>query len=83
MAARTNPRRLLRRPAAVLVGVFLGLGVLGTATGTALGAVGAASATPFDGHRHDAPRFDGRGYDGPWRDDPWRDGPGPGFRPGP
>ncbi len=83
MATRPDLRRL-GRPAAVLVAVFLGLGALGTAAGTALGAVGAASASPFDGgHRHDGPWRDGPGYDGPWRDGPGRDEPGPGFRPGP
>ncbi len=88
MATRPDLRRL-GRPAAVLVAVFLGLGALGTAAGTALGAVGAASASPFDGgHRHDGRGYYGRGYDGPRydgpRDDgPGRDGPRPGFRPGP
>lgn len=46
------------RPA-VLVALILGLGVLGTVAGTALGEVGAASAgaTPGPGHHHDDPRF--------------------------
>jgi hypothetical protein len=53
-----------RRPAAILIALFIGLGVLGAAGGTALGAVGAASAaTPFgDGHHHHG---DGRGPRGP------------------
>jgi hypothetical protein len=58
MRTPTIPRRH-RRPLAVLVAVFLGLGALGTAAGTALGAVGAASATPFAGGHHDhGPGFD-------------------------
>lgn len=53
-----NTRRL-RRPAAVLVALFLGLGGLGAAAGTALGAVGAADAGPRagHGHLHDDPRL--------------------------
>ncbi len=91
MATRTDLRRL-GRPAAVLVAVFLGLGALGTAAGTALGAVGAASAAPFGGHRHDGRGDDGRGWDGrgwdgprygaPGYDGAWRVGPAPGVRPG-
>jgi TRAP-type mannitol/chloroaromatic compound transport system permease large subunit len=50
MRAPTMPRR---RPLAVLVAVFLGLGAPGTAAGTALGAVGAVSAAPFAGGHHD------------------------------
>jgi hypothetical protein len=41
-----------RRPVAVLVALFLGLGAVGTAAGAALGAVGAASAGPHIGHHH-------------------------------
>jgi hypothetical protein len=52
MRTPTMPRRL-RRPLAVLVAMFLGLGALGTAAGTALGAVGAVSAMPFAGGHHD------------------------------
>lgn len=46
--------RAARRPIAVLVALFVGLGALGAAGGTALGAVGAASTSaPFgDGHHH-------------------------------
>lgn len=51
----------LRRPAAALVALFLGLGGLGTAAGAALSAVGTASADapPGFGHHHDddGPRF--------------------------
>jgi hypothetical protein len=36
-----------------VLAVFLGLGALGTAAGTALGAVGAVSAAPFAGGHHD------------------------------
>lgn len=51
----TPSARRLRRPVTVLVALFLGLGVVGTAAGTALGAVGAASATHADGPRDHGP----------------------------
>ena len=41
-----------RRPIAVLVALFLGLGAAGAATGAALGAVGSDSAGPHGGHGH-------------------------------
>jgi|tagenome__1003787_1003787.scaffolds.fasta_scaffold11512844_1 hypothetical protein len=53
-----------RRPLLVLVGAFLGLSVLGGATGVALGATGAASSSSeHDGANHhqgdrDAPRLE-------------------------
>ena len=55
----TPDARRLRRPLAVLVALFLGLGALGTAAGTALGAVGATSADApsGSGHHHDDPRL--------------------------
>jgi hypothetical protein len=64
MAATPGPATRLRarRPLALLVALFLGLGAVGTATGAALGAVGAASDGPQVGHGHhdgtdDAQRF--------------------------
>jgi hypothetical protein len=54
MRTPTMPQRL-RRPLAVLVAVFLGLGGLGTAAGMVLGAV-AAGPPAGPGHHHDAPR---------------------------
>jgi hypothetical protein len=61
--ATTTAGRVRRRPLLVLVGAFLGLSVLGGATGAALGATGAASSS-FEhgdtGHRGDdmdGPRF--------------------------
>jgi hypothetical protein len=51
MGSTTGTRA--RRPVAVLVALFLGLGAVGTAAGAALGAVGAASAGPQIGHHHD------------------------------
>ena len=55
----TSYGRSLRRPLAVLVALFLGLGALDTAAGTALGAVGATSADvpAGPGHHHDDPRL--------------------------
>ena len=47
-------RRRLRRPAALLVAVFLGIGGLGTAAGAALGAA-AAGAPAGHGHLHGDP----------------------------
>jgi hypothetical protein len=52
----SSMRRRARRPVAVLVAVFLGLGAVGTAAGAALGAVGAATAdvpAGFGHHGHD------------------------------
>ena len=55
-----RPNRRRARPAAVLVALFLGLGGLGAAAGTALGAV--SSGPPLGhGHHHDAPRVPGTG----------------------
>jgi len=45
----TPHARRLRRPLAVLVALFLGLGGLGTAAGAALGASG---GPPGPGHHH-------------------------------
>ena len=44
----------LHRPLAVLVALFLGLGAVGTAAGTALGAVAASAggAPSVPGHHH-------------------------------
>jgi hypothetical protein len=52
------PDRRRRRPAAVLVALFLGLGGLGAVAGTALGAVSSGPPTGH-GHHHDAPRVPG------------------------
>ncbi|HEV7468613.1 MAG TPA: hypothetical protein VGO23_02370 [Pseudonocardia sp.] len=41
--------RAARRPATVLIGVALGLGLLGGVTGTALGLVGSASSAAESG----------------------------------
>jgi hypothetical protein len=48
----TTARRSRRRPLLVLVGAFLGLSVLGGATGMALGATGGA-ASSFEHGRAD------------------------------
>lgn len=52
---RRAARRVARRPVAVLLAAVIGLGGLGFATGTALGAAGAAGSHDARGHLHDGP----------------------------
>jgi hypothetical protein len=57
-----------RRPALVLIGALIGLGVLGGTAGTVLGHIGAASsATDVGGwHRHRGPAYDPFSDHGPF-----------------
>lgn len=59
MSTRSTPdprRRWARRPLAVLVAAFLGLGAIAGGAGMVLGALGAAAPHPGVGHMHGDPR---------------------------